>query len=62
MIWYSLSVSVWIGRDGDRVAGVHAHRVEVLDGADDDAVVLVVAHDLHLEFLPAEQDSSTRTS
>ncbi len=24
---------------GDRVAGVHAHRVEVLDRADDDAVV-----------------------
>ena len=42
-------------RDGDRVAGVHAHRVEVLDRADDDAVVLPVAHDLHLEFFPAEQ-------
>ncbi len=26
-------------RHGDRVAGVHAHRVEVLDRADDDAVV-----------------------
>jgi hypothetical protein len=26
-------------RDGDRVAGVHAHRVEVLDRADDDDVV-----------------------
>ena len=25
--------------DGDRVAGVHAHRVDVLDRADDDAVV-----------------------
>ena len=42
-------------RDGDRVAGVHAHRVEVLDRADDDAVVLAVAHDLHLELFPAEQ-------
>ena len=41
--------------DRDRVAGVHAHRVEVLDGTDDDALVLVVAHDLHLVFLPAEQ-------
>ena len=41
-------------RDGDRVAGVHAHRVEVLDRADDDAVVLAVAHHLHLEFLPAD--------
>ncbi|MDT4797755.1 hypothetical protein FQZ97_303650 [compost metagenome] len=41
--------------DGDRVAGVHAHRVEVLDGADDDAVVLLVADNLHLVFLPADQ-------
>ena len=42
-------------RDGDRVARVHAHRVEVLDRADDDAVVLAIAHDLHFEFFPAEQ-------
>ena len=41
------------GRDGDRVAGVHAHRVEVLDRADDHAVVGVVAHDLELVLLPA---------
>ncbi len=41
-------------RDGDRIAGVHAHRIEVLDRADDDAIVLLVAHHLHLEFLPAE--------
>ena len=40
------------GRDGDRVTRVHAHRVEVLDRADDDAVVRVVAHDLELELLP----------
>ena len=40
---------------GDRVTGVHAHGVEVLDGADDDAVVRLVADDLHLELLPAEQ-------
>jgi len=33
---------------------VHAHRVEVLDRADD-AVVLTVAHHLHLVFFPAEQ-------
>ncbi|MCY1399195.1 hypothetical protein D9M71_142460 [compost metagenome] len=45
-----------LGRsDGDGVAGVHAHRVEVLDGADDDAVVLLVADHLHLVFLPADQ-------
>jgi hypothetical protein len=41
-------------RDGDAVAGVHAHRVEVLDRADDDAVVRLVADHFHLEFLPAE--------
>ena len=41
-------------RDGDRVAGVHAHRVEVLDRADDDDVVGPVAHHLELVLLPAE--------
>ncbi len=40
---------------GDGVAGMHAHRIEVLDRADDDAVVLAVAHHLHLELFPAEQ-------
>ena len=40
--------------DGDAVAGVHAHRVEVLDAADDDAVVRGVADHFHLEFLPAQ--------
>ena len=39
--------------DRDRVAGVHAHRVEVLDAADDHAVIGVIAHDLELVFLPA---------
>ena len=42
-------------RHGDRVAGVHAHGIEVLDRTDDDAVVVLVAHDLHFVFLPAEQ-------
>ncbi len=41
-------------RHGDGVARVHAHGVEVLDCTDDDAVVLAVAHHLHLEFLPAQ--------
>ena len=54
MIWYSLSVSVSAGRDGDRIAGVDAHRIDVLDRADDDAIVRLVADDLHLEFFPAE--------
>jgi hypothetical protein len=39
----------------DAVAGVDAHRVEVLDAAHDDAVVGAVAHDFHLELLPADQ-------
>ena len=30
-----------------------AHGVEVLDGADHDAVAGAIAHDLHLDFLPA---------
>ena len=42
-------------RDGDRIAGVHTHRIDVLDRADDDAVVLLVADNFHLELLPAEQ-------
>ncbi len=39
---------------GDGVAGVHAHGVEVLDGADNHDVVVFVAHHLKLVFLPAE--------
>ena len=42
------------GGHGDRIAGVHAHRVEVLDRADDDDVVVGVAHHLHFELLPAD--------
>ena len=41
--------------DGDGVAGVHTHGIEVLDGTDDDNVVGKVAHHLQLEFLPAER-------
>ncbi len=54
MIWYSLSVSVSAGATVMRIARVDAHRVDVLDGADDDAVVRLVADDLHLVLLPAE--------
>ena len=42
-------------RDRHRVAGVDAHRVDVLDRADDDGVVRAVAHQLELELVPAEQ-------
>ena len=38
------------GRDGDGVAGVHAHGIEVLDGADDDDVVGEIAHHLELDI------------
>ena len=41
-------------RDRDRVAGVDAHRVDVLDRADDHDVVVAVAHHLELELAPAE--------
>ena len=40
--------------DRDRIAGVNAHRVEVLDRADDDAIVVLVAHHLHLELFPTD--------
>ena len=38
--------------DCDRVARMHAHGIEVFDGAHDDAVARAVAHDLHLELFP----------
>ena len=41
-------------RNGDAVAGVYAHRVDVLDATDNDAVVFAVAHDFEFIFLPAE--------
>ena len=41
-------------RHGDRIAGVHPHRVEVLDRADDDHVVESVAHHLELVLLPPD--------
>ena len=51
-----LAVGQGLGRgDGDGVAGVDAHGIHVLDRADDDDVVVLVAHDLELELLPAEQ-------
>ena len=50
-----LDIGEGLGRGhGDGVAGVHAHGVKVLDGADDDAVAHAVAHDLHLVLFPAD--------
>ena len=42
-------------RHGDAVAGVYAHRIEVLDAADDGDVVVLVAQQLQLVLLPPEQ-------
>ena len=42
------------GCDGDRVAGMHSHRVDVLDRADDHHVVVSVPHHLELELPPAD--------
>ena len=41
-------------RHGDAVARVYAHGVDVFDRADDDDVVLAVAHDLQFELFPAQ--------
>jgi hypothetical protein len=41
-------------RHGDRVAGMHAHRIEVLDRANDDDVIGAVAHHLQLELFPTD--------
>ena len=53
--WYLSSDKRLLRGDRDRVAGVHAHRVDVLDRGDDHDVVVLVAHDLELELAPAEQ-------
>ena len=34
---------------------MHSHRIEVFDGADNDALILEIAHDLHFILLPAKQ-------
>ena len=41
-------------RHGDGIAGVNPHGVEVFDGTDDDAVVVVVPDHFHLELFPAQ--------
>ena len=42
-------------RDSDGVTGVDAHRIEVFDRADDDAVVVFITHHFHLVLFPADQ-------
>ena len=34
---------------------MNTHSVEVFNGANDDTLILVIAHDLHLELFPAQQ-------
>ena len=41
--------------NGDGVTGVDPHGVEVFDGADDDAVIVLIAHHFHLVLFPADQ-------
>ncbi len=40
---------------GDGITGVHTHGIEVLDGADDDAVVVFIPDNFHLVLFPADQ-------
>ena len=42
------------GGHRDAVARVDAHRVKVLDGADDDHIVLAIPHHLQFVLLPAK--------
>ena len=40
--------------DGDGIAGVHAQGIDVFDGGDNHDVVIAIAHELELVFLPAQ--------
>src|SRR4051812_41834638 len=40
--------------DGDRIASMHSHGIEVFDRTDDDDVVFQVTHHLQLILFPAE--------
>src|SRR5437868_8968238 len=42
------------GSDGNRVSGVHAHGIEVLDRADDDDVTFHITHHLKLVLFPTQ--------
>ncbi len=42
-------------RNGNGVARMHAHRVHILDGADNDGIARLVAHDFHLKLFPANE-------
>mmetsp|Transcript_2844 Transcript_2844/g.8482 ORF Transcript_2844/g.8482 Transcript_2844/m.8482 type:complete len:686 (+) Transcript_2844:1556-3613(+) len=42
-------------RNGDRITSMHAHRVHILDGANDDHIISQVPHHLQLVLLPPKQ-------
>ena len=51
-----LSIRKSLGRsDGDTVACMDSHWIKVFNGADNDAVVRVISHDLHFVLFPAEK-------
>src|SRR5579859_6287923 len=54
MIWYSLSVSVSAGATVME-SRMYAHWVNILNGADDNAIIGFVAHHFHFIFFPAQQ-------
>ena len=43
------------GSDGDGVTGVNTHGIEVFDRADNNAVVVLITHNLHLILFPTDQ-------
>src|SRR5690606_9788368 len=43
------------GGDGDGIACVYAHWIDILDGTDDYGIIGPVAHDFHLELFPPQQ-------
>ena len=42
------------GGDGDGIPGMHAHRIQIFDGTDDDAIIRAVADHFHFKLLPTQ--------
>ena len=40
--------------DGDGITRMHAHRIQVFDGTDDDAIIRAVADHFHFKLFPAQ--------
>ena len=43
------------GSDRNRVPGMNPHGIQILNRANNHAIVRVIPHDLHFKFLPPEQ-------